>query len=71
MTIGIGVLASETELRPDHLILMADTKDSFTARPHTAPFEQMNKAGNAITIGSGNSPWDPRLAEPDPKKKPS
>ena len=29
MTIGMGVLASETELRPDHVILMADTKGSF------------------------------------------
>jgi len=29
MTIGIGVLASKTELRPDHVILLADTKGSF------------------------------------------
>src|SRR5260370_15542476 len=30
MTIGVGVLASESAtLRPDHLILMADTKGSF------------------------------------------
>lgn len=29
MTIAIGVLASETELRPDHLVLLADTKGSF------------------------------------------
>ena len=29
MTIAIGALASETELRPDHVILMADTKGSF------------------------------------------
>ena len=29
MTIAIGALASETDLKPDHLILMADTKGSF------------------------------------------
>jgi hypothetical protein len=29
MTIGIAVLASESTLKPDHLILMADTKGSF------------------------------------------
>lgn len=31
MTIAIGVLASETDLRPDHVILLADTKGSFGA----------------------------------------
>jgi Proteasome subunit len=29
MTIGIGVLASEGQKKPDHLILLADTKGSF------------------------------------------
>jgi hypothetical protein len=31
MTIGIGVLASESRIKPDHLILLADTQGSFGA----------------------------------------
>jgi hypothetical protein len=29
MTIAIGILASESDLKPDHLVLLADTKGSF------------------------------------------